>query len=92
MSTEISNQTEKSNELYTLLPAVKGGRCFNSAHRDSGQIVHAVKPMPENCGGYWGDKAACGTEPGRRGFGWTKSNNKINCPKCIKKLSVINGR
>lgn len=63
----------------------KAGRCFNGAHRDSGKIVHFVPD--EEPSGFWGTKALCGTEPGVRGYGWTLSTKKVNCPKCNKKLT-----
>lgn len=70
--------------------AKKGGKCRNAAHRDAGVISHYVQPMPPTCGGYWGDKALCGTIPGHRvGYGWTESDKEVNCPKCIKKFGAI---
>lgn len=69
--------------------ATKGGRCFNGAHRDAGVIVHYVRKMEYGCAGYWGDKALCGTEPGRRGYGWNVSTKNVNCPKCIKRYEKI---
>lgn len=69
-----------------IIPAQKGGRCWNGAHRDAGAIVHAVESQPPTTGGYWGNKALCGAEPGRRGYGWTTTNNKINCEKCLKRM------
>jgi len=64
----------------------KAGRCFNGAHRDAGIIVHAVNGIEPN--GFWGTKALCGTVPGQRGHGWTKCDRDVNCPKCIKKLTI----
>ncbi len=64
----------------------KAGRCFNGAHRDAGAIVHIVEGGEPN--GYWGDKALCGTEPGRRGFGWSKTSKEATCQKCINKSRV----
>ena len=63
----------------------KGGRCFNGAHRDSGAIIHIVEGDEVN--GFWGTKALCGTEPGRRGYGWTLANKDATCEKCIKNLT-----
>jgi hypothetical protein len=70
----------------TIVAAVKSGRAWNGAHRDSGNIVHAVKPLPVSTSGDWFTKALCGTEPGRRGNGWANSKLEISCPKCLKKL------
>lgn len=66
--------------------ATKSGRAFNGFHLESGKIVHAVEPLPENCVGFWGGKALCGTKCGERSNGWTNSDSPINCPKCLKKL------
>lgn len=68
-----------------IVSARKGGRCWNDAHRDSGYVIHAVEE--QKGGGFWGDKALCGTEPGRRSYGWTGSDKEINCEKCLKKLA-----
>jgi len=92
MNTESVSKKPVGNAINTLLPAVKSGRAWNGAHRDAGVIVHAVEPLPPTSGGDWFTKALCGAEPGRRGNGWAKSNNDINCPKCLKKLSALNGR
>ena len=72
----------------TVLAAVKAGRCYNGAHRDRGQVVHAVPPLPETSAGYWGTKSLCGVQPSGRSYGWDESKSKINCPKCLKKLNV----
>jgi hypothetical protein len=70
--------------------AVKAGRCFNGAHRDSGVIVHAIPE--DNINGPNFKKALCGTSPGIRGYGWNDSINKdINCSKCLKKINLSNG-
>ena len=76
-----------------MLPAVKGGRCWNGAHRDAGQIIHLVPAMPTYSSGDWFYKAVCGTEPGRRSYGWNKTDKDANCPKCLKRYAAgINGR
>lgn len=62
----------------------KGGRCWNGAHRDKGQIVHAVPPTTHG-GGHF-DAAACGAKPIGRSYGWSESNDPINCPSCMKKI------
>lgn len=67
-----------------MLSVTKGGRCFNGAHRDAGQIVHAI-PVDTEPSGFWGAPALCGAEPGRRGYGWAISTKTVTCPKCIKK-------
>lgn len=67
------------------IPAYKSGRAWNGAHRDAGTIVHLVEEMPENCGGYWGEKALCGAEPGRRGNGWAVATKPVSCQKCINR-------
>lgn len=63
---------------------VKGGRCWNGGHRDRGQVVHAVTPARYH--GDHFDTALCGAEPGRTSYGWTESEQPINCPKCLKKM------
>lgn len=73
------------------MPAVKGGRSWNGSHKDRGQIVHSVPSQPEGTSGYWGDKALCGAEPGRRGYGWSETDKEVNCEKCLtrqKKLTT----
>lgn len=67
--------------------ARKGGRCFNGAHRDGGAIIHLVPAT--DAGGYWGDKALCGTSPGLRGYGWSESDLPVSCEKCIKKQTSL---
>ncbi len=69
-----------------LVSAIKTGRAWNGFQNDIGIIVHAVEPIPENCGGDWFTPALCNTEPGRRGNGWYEVDKPINYPKCIKKL------
>ena len=92
-STNVQPITEAAIVVNNVLPAVKGGRCFNGAHRDRGQVVHAVNTKDgKEPNGYWGDKSFCGAEPGLRSYGWSQTDKEINCPKCLKKLSVINGR
>jgi len=71
----------------SLVPARKIGRCFNGAERDRGTIVHLVEEQPVTSCGDWFDKALCGSQPGFRGNGWTKSDKDANCPKCLKKQS-----
>lgn len=73
----------EKNEIEPIA-AVKGGRCFNGAHRDRGQIVHAVIPL-NNPNGHWFTSALCNSVPGRRSYGWSKTDKEVNCPKCIKK-------
>lgn len=70
-----------------ILPAVKGGRCFNGFHKDRGQVVHAVpNDKEDDTPAYWGGKALCGAETGQRSYGWSHTPEKeINCLKCIKK-------
>lgn len=68
-------------------PAVKGGRCWNGAHRDRGQVVHIVPKLPTNTGGDWFSKSLCGSEPGRRSYGWSDTSKEPNCLKCIKKAT-----
>ena len=57
-----------SEEKNRIVPAVKGGRCFNGFHKDAGKVVHAVPAMPKNANGYWGDKSLCGTQPQGRSY------------------------
>jgi hypothetical protein len=85
--TQITTKTQINYD--TLLPAVKAGRCYNGAHRDRGQVVHAVPSLPKTSGGCWFDKAVCGAQPSGRSYGWDNTTLEINCPKCLKK---INGR
>jgi hypothetical protein len=77
--------TEKIKEV----PARKTGRCFNGAERDGGRIIHLVKPLPENSAGDWFIKALCGTQPGKRGNGWSLHHGPANCPKCLKQKEKI---
>lgn len=79
------NVAQKTEIKY--VPAFKGGRSWNGFHRDKGLIVHAVPEHQHN--GFWGTKAACGTEPGRRGYGWSDTAKEINCDKCKLKLSKL---
>lgn len=88
MHTDSKNH-EPSTGAKHLLPAVKSGRAWNGFHRDSGTIVHAVEALPPTTGGDWFTKAECGAEPGRRSNGWAKTSREINCPKCLKRLSVM---
>jgi len=72
--------------------ATKSGRAFNSAHRDSGTIVHAVS---DNSYPSW-NKALCGAKPGSRGNGWHFENSnagdirfkkkEVTCIKCLSKI------
>jgi len=72
-----------------FVAAVKGGRCCNGAHRDRGQVVHYVTPLPVGTNGDWFKKSLCGVEPGRRSYGCSNTNNVVNCPKCLKKYSEV---
>lgn len=74
----------KAQEL-NIVTAYKAGRSFNGAHRDAGTIIHFVPSMPENTSGFWGYKALCGVEPGRRGYGWNGTEKPATCSKCIAK-------
>lgn len=71
------------------VPARKTGRCFNGSELDGGILIHYVPKMPDNVNGDWFDKALCGTEPGRRGNGWSKDNREVTCKKCIKRLNKM---
>ncbi len=68
--------SEKSN-VY------KGGRCWNGSHKDAGTIIHIIEGVEPN--GYWGGKALCGTETGKRSYGWAKSDSEATCKRCINK-------
>lgn len=70
--------------ISEYVSAVKGGRCWNGYHRDKGQVVHLVPPMPVNSSGDWFYQALCGAEPGRRSYGWSATNKEVNCIKCLK--------
>jgi hypothetical protein len=85
MNTVLEN-TESSNALKPMLPAVKGGRAFNGNHKDKGLIVHYVYEMTNYSEGDWFNKSLCGTEPNERSYGWTKTDKNVNCKKCLKKL------
>lgn len=74
-------------DIIKYVTAKKVGRCFNGAHRDAGTIVHLVPAKKEGCSGDWFAKALCGTEPGRRGNGWSATDNITTCEKCITKQS-----
>jgi hypothetical protein len=69
--------------------AVKAGRCYNGAHRDRGQVVHAVEPLSDTSSGCWFNKAICGAQPSGRSYGWDNTSSKVNCTKCIKRLSLL---
>jgi len=73
-----------------LKTAIKSGRAWNGFHRDSGTIVHLVRPLPESTTGFWGGKALCGTEPSSGGNGWADTERALNCPKCINKRDKLN--
>lgn len=64
--------------------AIKSGtaRSKDGAEKDRGYIVHIV-PNPDT-NGYWGDKAVCGTKPGKYSNGWYKVDRKPTCEKCVK--------
>lgn len=64
--------------------ALKSGRAFNGAHRDSGRLVHLVPPLSGATAGFWGSKALCGTIPGYRGNGWHEVNKPVSCARCIE--------
>lgn len=70
---------------------IKSGRAWNGFERDKGKIVHLTEPLPENVCGYWGNKALCGAEPGKRSNGWIEVTGPANCPKCLKKKGGKNG-
>lgn len=65
----------------------KGGRCFNGAHRDAGQIIHLIEGEEPN--GYWGGKSLCGARPGMRSYGWAETKKAVNCTKCILKNNQV---
>ena len=68
----------------TISTVYKGGRCWNGAHRDAGTIIHIIEGEKPN--GDWFGKALCGSEPGRRAYGWVLTDKPVNCRKCIHKL------
>lgn len=77
--------------MSTILKnAVKAGRCWNGAHRDRGQTVHIVPALPSNTVGDWFSKSLCGTEPGRRSYGWSETQSEASCQKCINKMKKSN--
>lgn len=63
----------------------KGGRCWNGNHADAGTVVHLIKG--ECPGSYWGGKALCGAETGKRSYGWAATTKQPTCTKCLKKIS-----
>lgn len=65
----------------------KAGRAWNGAHRDAGTIVHLVEG--ENPNGSWFTKSLCGTEPGRRSYGWSPTSKEVNCKKCLDKRAKL---
>lgn len=72
-----------------IVTAVKGGRCWNGAHRDAGHVHHAVfcTDPTGDVNGFWGNPALCGVTPGIRGYGWVpKAGEQVTCLKCLKKL------
>jgi hypothetical protein len=77
----------------------KSGRAWNGAHRDAGTIIHIIDGSEGT--GFWGGKAYCGTEPGRRSNGWEQKvtigpNREVikateaTCQKCIDKYNKLN--
>lgn len=65
--------------------SVKGGRCWNGAHRDMGQVIHAL-PFDQESGNA-SFAALCGTKPGYRSYGWVQVQEVLapTCKKCLKK-------
>lgn len=88
MEAKILLNTKTTPTAKLLTAAVKAGRAWNGFHSDAGTIVHAVEPLPPSSGGAWFTKAECGAVPARRGNGWAVTPRAINCPKCLKRLSV----
>lgn len=69
------------------ISARKIGRCFNGFERDRGTVTHYVQDW-QHYGDSW-SKALCGTEPGIRGNGWSKSDKNVTCTKCISRYKSI---
>ncbi len=78
-------EDERKRISLPTVSVVKSGRTFNSSHGDSGVVVHITHRRPENSVGFWGGKALCGSEPGKRSNGWYHTANFPTCPKCIIK-------
>lgn len=75
------------NEQQQYSNVSKAGRCFNGAHRDHGVVVHIVPGTEPN--GVWFTKSLCGTQPGSRSYGWSQTDQPVNCEKCIAKKNKI---
>ena len=81
--------TEEAIESHFVLQppnnVIKSGtaRSKHGAEKDRGIVVHIV--IGEEPNGYWGGKALCGAEPGRRSNGWFSVEKGATCEKCISK-------
>jgi len=75
--------------MLKLMPAIKGGRCYNGNHKDIGKIIHYVPAMEIESYGDWFNTSLCGINPGKRSFGWIETDKTVNCPKCLKKYIKI---
>lgn len=69
------------------ISATKTGRCFNGSEKDRGVIVHIVNDWTHYGESY--SKTLCGTEPGYRGNGWSKTDKTPTCKKCIKQQGKL---
>ncbi len=69
-----------SDGLYA--PHYLGGRARNGAHRDKGNVVHAVIPLERESSGCNFNKALCGKMPGMRSTGWEAIEQDVSCEKC----------
>jgi hypothetical protein len=84
------SQADNKPQMKTFA-VVKGGRCFNSSHRDRGRVIHAVISSDGiEPNGYWGEHAVCGAVPGRKSYGWSQVSLPINCKKCLNKMENSN--
>jgi hypothetical protein len=62
------------------------GRCLSGAERGRGTLYHGVQTLT--------GRALCGAAPGRHsgGWSWPGDGEQITCPKCLKKLSLLQSR
>jgi hypothetical protein len=86
----------QSNIDRGYLLRVKGGRAWNGAHRDMGQVVHAKSLERDGFGYPEYGFSICGDTVGRRSIGWVsyvdvvveQMHNEPTCKKCRKKLGL----
>lgn len=79
-------------DVKSIIPATKSGRCANGFERDQGRVVHGllVTETQMRSGAYW-LPALCGSRTGKRSAGWCdRKDLAVTCPKCLKKMEKAN--